>query len=97
MTTVVCPGSFDPVTLGHLDIDMYYSDYARAVLAAGGIPLHLPLDVAPADIAGRLDGVLLSGGADIAPERYGHEPETDLDSPKRGGWNRLCPAQMQLS
>ncbi|MEH6382184.1 MAG: adenylyltransferase/cytidyltransferase family protein, partial [Dietzia cercidiphylli] len=20
MTTVVCPGSFDPVTLGHLDI-----------------------------------------------------------------------------
>ncbi|MEM7096264.1 MAG: gamma-glutamyl-gamma-aminobutyrate hydrolase family protein [Actinomycetota bacterium] len=73
-------GNFD--TLADVDIDLYYSDYARAVLAAGGIPLHLPLDVSPADVAGRLDGLLLSGGADIGPERYGREPETDLYPPE---------------
>lgn len=72
----------NPDILGHLDIDLYYSDYARAVLAAGGLPLHLPLDVDPAEVAEHLDGVLLSGGADIGPERYGTEPETDLYPPE---------------
>lgn len=69
-------------TLADADIDMYYVDYTRAVLAAGGVPVHLPLDVAPADVVGRLDGLLLSGGADIGPDRYGHDPETDLYPPE---------------
>jgi putative glutamine amidotransferase len=61
--------------LADFDIDMYYSDYAQAVLAAGGMPMHLPLDVDPAEVADHLDGVLLSGGADIEPDRYGAEPD----------------------
>jgi len=69
-------------TLAHLDIDLYYTDYARAVLSAGGLPVHLPLDVAPDEIAEHLDGILLSGGADIGPERYGTDPETDLYPPE---------------
>ena len=64
-------------SLANADIDMYYCDYTRAVLAAGGVPIHLPLDVAPADVAYRLDGLLLSGGADIGPDRYGRAPETE--------------------
>ena len=61
----------NPEILGDLDFDMYYADYARAVLAAGGLPVHLPIDVDPADMAGHLDAVLLIGGADIEPDRYG--------------------------
>ena len=33
-----------------------------AITAAGGLPVHLPQHVDPADYAGRLDGLLLSGG-----------------------------------
>lgn len=62
-------------TMADVDFDMYYADYTRAVLAAGGIPIHLPIDVDPADVVDRLDGVLLSGGADIDPSRYGREPD----------------------
>lgn len=58
--------------------------YADAVAAAGGIPLILPFvrgDI-PA-LLNRLDGLILSGGADIAPSRFGDEsihPETyDID------------------
>ena len=69
-------------SLADFDVDVYYSDYARAVLAAGGMPFHLPIDVEPADVAEHLDGLLLSGGADIAPDRYGAKAETDLYPPE---------------
>ncbi|MET0146738.1 MAG: gamma-glutamyl-gamma-aminobutyrate hydrolase family protein [Ilumatobacteraceae bacterium] len=54
-----------------IDVDIYISPYARAVTAAGGLPVHLPQHVDPAEYAGRLDGVVLSGGADVDPSRYG--------------------------
>ena len=71
-----------PEVLGDLQYEMYYSDYARGVLAAGGLPVNLPMDIDPADIIDRLDGILLSGGADIGPDRYGAEPETDQFPPE---------------
>ncbi len=69
-----------PDVLHHLDIDLYFADYSRGVLEAGGIPVHLPMCVDPADLAGKLDGVLLSGGADIDPSRFGQQSET-MDFP----------------
>lgn len=66
-----------PDVLHHLDLDLYFADYARGVLEAGGIPVHLPMGLNPADVADRLDGVLLSGGADIDPLQFGAAPETD--------------------
>ena len=60
-----------PAVFAHADIDVYVSDYARAISAAGGLPVHLPQHVDPRDYAGRLDGLLLSGGADVDPVRYG--------------------------
>jgi putative glutamine amidotransferase len=62
-----------PDALHHLDGDLYLADYARSVLAAGGLPVHLPIDADPRDYVGVLDGVVLTGGADIDPTRYGHD------------------------
>ena len=62
-----------PEALHDLEVDLYVSLYAQAVIQAGGVPLHLPLAVDSADYIDRLDGIILSGGADIDPSRYGHE------------------------
>lgn len=62
-----------PESLHSIEADLYISLYAQAVTNAGGIPLHLPLNVDPVEFVGRLDGILLSGGADVDPGRYNHE------------------------
>lgn len=52
-------------------------DYIRSVIEAGGLPFILPFnedkDVCKELIAS-IDGLLLSGGHDIDPLRYGEEP-----------------------
>jgi putative glutamine amidotransferase len=48
--------------------------YTDAILAAGGLPMVLPLtedEAVLAALAARADGLLLSGGGDVAPEFYG--------------------------
>ncbi len=46
--------------------------YARAVIGAGGTPVLLPnLATNIEALLERLDGLLLAGGEDICPERYG--------------------------
>ena len=65
------------VSLSHLEGDWFYADYARGVLAAGGLPVHLPLDVDPALFVDHLDGVVLSGGTDMDPNLYGADAQTD--------------------
>lgn len=62
--------------------------YMQSVVRAGGIPVLLPLD-APEEILRdafeRMDGVLISGGADIDPALYGEEtlPECGALDPAR--------------
>ncbi len=68
-----------PESLHGLAIDLYLADYAREVLAAGGLPVHLPMDADPGEYAVHLDGVLLSGGADLHPSSYGAEPDGNGD------------------
>ena len=59
---------------------MYFADYARSVYAAGGMPVHLPLDTDPAEWVHHVDGLVLTGGADIDPARYGHaNTASDID------------------
>lgn len=50
--------------------------YVHAILNAGGIPVLLPSNGADedyAEIAERLDGLLVPGGADVSPLLYGEE------------------------
>src|SRR5260221_13270817 len=48
--------------------------YADSVAAAGGIPVLLPPAPGIEDALARLAGLILSGGGDIDPARYGAEP-----------------------
>lgn len=53
-----------------------HPDYAAALESAGALPVLLPLTddrAVLAQLAQRLDGLLLSGGHDVDPERYGEE------------------------
>jgi putative glutamine amidotransferase len=54
--------------------------YVRAVEAAGGIPVVVPPlgDRDARRLLARLDGLVLSGGPDLAPRGYGAEPHVEL-------------------
>lgn len=61
-----------------LSADLLPSTYARAIEEAGAVPALLPPtqpyhDVAAAAVS-RLDALVIAGGADVSPERYGEEP-----------------------
>ena len=71
-----------PEILHHLDLDLFMTDYSRGVEAAGGVPVWLPVEVDPADYIDRLDGIVLTGGADVGPDRYDAAAETDLFPPE---------------
>jgi putative glutamine amidotransferase len=45
--------------------------YTDMVAAAGGLPVLLPPTRGVAGVLGRLDGLILSGGGDVDPARYG--------------------------
>lgn len=71
--------------------DLLPTSYADAVGATGGLPVLLP----PVDVPGaadavvaRLDGLVVTGGADVDPARYGAEPHprTAAWRPDRDAW-----------
>jgi putative glutamine amidotransferase len=59
--------------------DVLHAQYADAVVAAGGVPVLLPPAAGTEDMAravvARIDGLVISGGADVDPGRYGAEPD----------------------
>jgi len=63
-------------------------DYVDSVLLAGGLPVLLPpvdeVDLV-AEFLARVDGLILTGGADIDPAEYGEgpHPKTKLLHPRR--------------
>ncbi|MDP9073550.1 MAG: gamma-glutamyl-gamma-aminobutyrate hydrolase family protein [Actinomycetota bacterium] len=66
--------------VGTLPVHAVNRVYVAAVRAAGGLPLVIPtLD--PSDAAAvvaELDGLVLSGGGDLAPDTYGGQTGPDL-------------------
>jgi putative glutamine amidotransferase len=56
--------------------------YVRALVAAGCAPVLIPIledDDRLRAIYERLDGIVLPGGADVAPEEYGEQPIDNLN------------------
>ncbi|MFD5470847.1 gamma-glutamyl-gamma-aminobutyrate hydrolase family protein [Streptomyces sp. NPDC127105] len=64
--------------------------YPRLVQAAGGIAAMLPPDDPShaASVVARLDGLVVAGGPDVEPERYGaeREPRTGPPARERDAW-----------
>lgn len=54
--------------------DAYVVDYAQAVAAAGGLPVFLSRVAAIDPLVEVLGGLVLAGGCDVHPERYGGGP-----------------------
>jgi putative glutamine amidotransferase len=63
------------------------SNYLAPVLAAGAIPVLLPPQGTDGGVVEqllpRLDGVIVVGGWDVDPARYGAEPHAETDDPHR--------------
>ncbi|WP_035799585.1 gamma-glutamyl-gamma-aminobutyrate hydrolase family protein [Kitasatospora mediocidica] len=60
---------------------LIHQSYVRGVTENGGRAVVLPPDDLDADVLDRLDGLLLPGGADIDPARYGHARHQRTDEP----------------
>jgi putative glutamine amidotransferase len=71
-----------------IQFDLHFADYPASVAACGGLPVELTRDADVEDIVSRLDGLVLSGGADVDPSRYGRSPDPNLGAtePERDAW-----------
>ena len=61
--------------------------YVRAVLRAGGIPVLLPINPFRRDVSmllDQIDGVIITGGADIHPSFYGEQSKEKIQPIYRG-------------
>ena len=79
----------------HEPADLLPASYADAVATAGAVPVLLPpapagagLPSAASSVLTALDGLVLSGGADVDPARYGADrsPQTGAARPDRDAW-----------
>lgn len=78
------------ISMSHVETphhqDVLNTSYSRAIRMAGGIPIPLPNDAPTPDrLLDLLAGVLLSGGADLSPVRYGEECVNEtvvIDAPR---------------
>ena len=73
-------GAWGIYSLGHF-MEYTFADYSQAILDAGGAPVILPTaqDRRSLEaVLGAVKGLILSGGPDIHPRRYGEEPSAGL-------------------
>ena len=71
-----------PRSLHDLGLDVFVADYASGVLEAGGLPVFLSPDGPAVELVERLDGIVLTGGADLDPALWGAGAETDRFPPE---------------
>jgi len=75
---------FDYAALHGEEVDVHLSEYPKVVERAGGLPVQLTRNTDPASIVARLDGLVMTGGADPDPALYGEEPHPQLGPVERG-------------
>lgn len=71
-----------PPALDVLDVDLHFTGYAEHVGAAGGIAVQLPSVTDPSAVLDRMDGLVLTGGADVDPARYGAPTASTVGPPE---------------
>ena len=80
-------GQIDTLVHGTFSRYCLNAPYVRAIERAGGVAVILPPQVDAAEpLVHTVDGIVLSGGPDVAPERYGDpsiHPETYGIDPER--------------
>src|SRR5260370_699023 len=77
MTVVIGISAYSEVArwgVWELQAPLLPQNYVDAVTAAGGVPVLLPPVPGVESAVGRLDGLIISGGPDVEPGRYGQEP-----------------------
>ena len=66
--------------------DLLPTSYAESVERAGGVPVLLPptapYDEAARAVAARVDGLVIAGGADVAPSEYGEPAHLFAGDPR---------------
>lgn len=78
----------EPATCGVWDTraSFLHEAYLQAVLDAEGVPVLLPPQPSDsgraANVTSRLDGLILAGGADVNPARYGQKPHEKTGAPR---------------
>lgn len=81
-------GEHVPAAMSGIDFDLHFTDYPRSIALAGGLPVELTRDADAEEMVERLDGLVLTGGADVDPEHYERSPDVDLGplEPDRDAW-----------
>lgn len=86
---ITCSFGESTTTPGRLRLSLNAA-YVDAIYAAGGLPYPLPIPPEPDpalidELLARCDGVLLTGGDDVHPQRYGEpaHPKTEPMHPRR--------------
>jgi putative glutamine amidotransferase len=73
-----------PTAFGEIDCTLVAAAYSNAIYAAGAQPVVMPVtDNPPGDLLARMDGLVLTGGADIDPALYGEEPDETVYGVRR--------------
>ena len=73
---------------------MLPANYPNAIRKAGGIPVLLTEGDEVETLLDRLDGIIIAGGRDIDPTRYGQEPHESTNDlrPEQDSWESLLIA-----
>lgn len=65
----------DAAALADERIEAFFAAFAHQIAAAGGLPVFLSRQADPRELVRRLDGIVIAGGDDIDPRRYGATPD----------------------
>lgn len=66
------------------EVEGGFADYSQSVADAGGLPVLLPRSADPQRIVERIDALVLVGGEDVEPHRYGAQVGPHATSFDRG-------------
>jgi putative glutamine amidotransferase len=77
-----------PAALNEIHFDLHFTDYPSSIALAGGLPVELTRDADVDEMVDHLDGLVLTGGADVDPAHYNQAPEEKLGTlePDRDEW-----------